>query len=49
VRLLVDSRVVDLPIAYNPTFAILSSLKALFFNQEIPRSLLRGSLVKGRV
>jgi hypothetical protein len=31
-RLLLDSRAVDLPMAYNPTFVILSSLKALFFN-----------------
>ena len=31
-RLLLDSRVVDLPMAYNPTFVILSSLKPLFFN-----------------
>jgi hypothetical protein len=30
--LLLDSRVVDVPMAYNPTFAILSSLKPLFFN-----------------
>ena len=30
--LLLDSRVVDLPMAYNPTFVILSSLKPLFFN-----------------
>ena len=27
-----DSRGVDLPMAYNPTFVILSSLKLLFFN-----------------
>ena len=31
-RLLLDSRVVDLPMAHNPTFVILSSLKPLFFN-----------------
>ena len=31
-RLLLDSRVVDLPIAYNPTCVIFSSLKPLFFN-----------------
>jgi hypothetical protein len=31
-RLLLDSRVVDLPMAYNPTFVIPSSLKPLFFN-----------------
>src|SRR6266446_76448 len=31
-RLLLDSRVVNLPMAYNPTFVILSSLKPLFFN-----------------
>ena len=31
-RLLLDSRVVDLLMAYNPTFVILSSLKPLFFN-----------------
>ena len=31
-RLLLDSRVVDVPMAYNPTFVILSSLKPLFFN-----------------
>jgi hypothetical protein len=30
--LLLDSRVVDLPMAYNPTFVLLSSLKSLFFN-----------------
>jgi hypothetical protein len=32
IRLLLDSRVVDLSMAYNPTLAILSSLKPLFFN-----------------
>jgi hypothetical protein len=32
-RLLLDSRVVDLPMVYNLTFIILSSLKPLFFNQ----------------
>ena len=31
-RLLLDSRVVDLPMAHNPTFVTLSSLKPLFFN-----------------
>jgi transposase len=31
-RLLLDSRVVDLLMAYNPTFAMLSSVKPLFFN-----------------
>jgi hypothetical protein len=31
-RLLLDSRVVDVPMAYNPTFVMLSSLKPLFFN-----------------
>jgi nucleotide-binding universal stress UspA family protein len=31
--LLLDSRGVDLPMAYNPTFVILSSLKPLFFNR----------------
>ena len=31
-RLLLDSRVVDEPMAYNPTFVILSSSKPLFFN-----------------
>jgi hypothetical protein len=30
--LLLDSRVVELPMAYNSTFVILSSLKPLFFN-----------------
>jgi hypothetical protein len=30
--LLLDSRVVDVLMAYNPTFVILSSLKSLFFN-----------------
>jgi len=30
--LLLDSRVVDLPMAYNPIFVTLSSLKPLFFN-----------------
>ena len=32
IRLLLDSRVVDVPMAYNPTFVMLSSLKPLFFN-----------------
>ena len=31
-RLLLDSRVVDLLMAYNPTFVMLSFLKPLFFN-----------------
>ena len=31
-RLLLDSRVVDVPMAYNPAFVMLSSLKPLFFN-----------------
>jgi hypothetical protein len=31
-RLLLDFRVVDLLMAYNPTFAMLSSVKPLFFN-----------------
>ena len=31
-RLWLDSRVVDLPGAYNPTFVILSSWKPFFFN-----------------
>ena len=31
-RLLLDSRVVDVLMAYNPTFVILSSLKSLSFN-----------------
>ena len=31
-RLLLDSRVVDVSMAYNPTFATLSSVKPLFFN-----------------
>ena len=30
--LLLDSRVVDVPMAYNPTFVTLSSLKPFFFN-----------------
>ena len=30
--LLLDSRGVDVLMAYNPTFVILSSLKSLFFN-----------------
>jgi hypothetical protein len=30
--LLLDSRVVDVPMAYNATFVLLSSLKLLFFN-----------------
>jgi len=34
VRLLLDSRVVDLPMAYHPTLVILSSLKPLFFNSH---------------
>ena len=29
--LLLDSRVVDVPMAYNPTFVMLSSLKLLLF------------------
>jgi hypothetical protein len=39
--LLLDSRVVDVPMAYNPTFVMLSSLKPLFFNSlknELPFS-----------
>jgi hypothetical protein len=31
-RLLLDSRVVDVPMAHNPIFVMLSSLKPLFFN-----------------
>jgi hypothetical protein len=31
-RLLLDSRVVEEPMAYNPTFVLLASLKPLFFN-----------------
>ena len=31
-RLLLDSRDADLPMAYNPTLVILSSLKPFFFN-----------------
>ena len=31
-RLLLDSRVVDVSMAYNPTFVILSFFKPLFFN-----------------
>jgi hypothetical protein len=31
-RLLLDSRVVDVPMAFNPTFVLLSSLKPLSFN-----------------
>ena len=31
-RLLLDSRVVDVPMAYDPPFVVLSSLKPLFFN-----------------
>jgi hypothetical protein len=31
-RLLLDSKVVDLSMAYNPTFVILSFFKPLFFN-----------------
>ena len=30
--LLLDSRVVDMPMASNPNFVLLSSLKPLFFN-----------------
>jgi hypothetical protein len=30
--LLLDSRVVDVPMAFNPTFVMLSALKPLFFN-----------------
>ena len=39
--LLLDSRVVDVPMAYNPTCVMLSSLKPLFFNKlknELPFS-----------
>ena len=32
VWLLLDSRVVDVPMAYNPIFVLLSSLKPFFFN-----------------
>jgi hypothetical protein len=31
-RLLLDSRGVEVPMAYSPTLVILSSLKPLFFN-----------------
>ena len=31
-KLLLDSRVVNLPMAYNPFFVLLSSMKPLFFN-----------------
>ena len=31
-RLLLDSRVVDVPMAYNPTFVRVSSLNPFFFN-----------------
>jgi len=31
-RLLLDARVVDVPMAYNSTFVPLSSLRAFFFN-----------------
>ena len=31
-RLLLDSRVVDVPMSYNPTLVTLSSLKPFFFN-----------------
>jgi len=31
-KLPLDSRVVDVPMAYNPTFVTLSSLKPFFFN-----------------
>ena len=34
-RLLLDSRVVDLPMASNPTFIVLSFLKPLFFNEPV--------------
>ena len=30
--LLLDSRVVDVPMVYHPTFVMLYSLKSLFFN-----------------
>jgi hypothetical protein len=30
--LLLDARVVDVPMAYNPTFVMLSSLQPLFLN-----------------
>ena len=32
-RLLLDSRVVDVPMAYDPPFVMLSSLKPLFVNR----------------
>ncbi len=32
IRLLLDSRVVDVPMAYNPTFVRVSSLNPFFFN-----------------
>ena len=38
---MLDSRVVDVPMAYNPTFVMLSSLKPLLFNNlknELPFS-----------
>jgi hypothetical protein len=47
-RLLLDSRVVDVPRSSNFIVVTLSFSKSLFFNQEIPRSLLRGYLAKGR-
>ena len=31
-RLLLDSRVVDVPMVYHPTFVMLYSLKSFFFN-----------------
>ena len=40
-RLLLDSRVVDVPMAYNSTVVMFSSLKPLFFNglkNELPFS-----------
>ena len=33
-RLLLDSRVADVPMAYNPTFVMLSSLKPVFLNSR---------------
>jgi hypothetical protein len=48
VWLLLDFRVVDVPRAYSPTFVVLPPLNPFFFNQEIPQSLLRGHLAKGR-
>jgi hypothetical protein len=45
--LLLDSRVVDVPMAYNSTFVMLSSLKPLLFNSLNPTTLSRFDMTAG--